>query len=32
MSWQLTKAQHAPGSENETPEEGQWISEIRERR
>ncbi len=31
MSWQLTKAQHAPGSENETPEEGQWISEIREK-
>ncbi len=30
MSWQLTKAQHAPGSENETPEQGQ-ISEIRKR-
>jgi hypothetical protein len=28
MSWQLRKAQHAPGSENETPEEGQSISEI----
>ena len=31
MSWQLTKAQHAPWSENETPEEGHWISEIREK-
>jgi hypothetical protein len=29
MSWQLTKAQHAPGSENETPDEAQLISEIR---
>jgi hypothetical protein len=31
MSWQLTKAQHAPGRENERPEEGQWISEIRKK-
>ena len=32
MSWRLTKARHAPGSENETPEQGEWISEIRKRR
>jgi hypothetical protein len=31
MSWQLTKAQHAPGSESETPEEGQWTSVIRKK-
>ena len=31
MSWRLTKAQHAPGSENETPEEGRWTSEIRKK-
>jgi hypothetical protein len=31
MSWRLTKAQHAPGSENETPEEDQWTSEIRKK-
>ena len=28
MSWRLTKARHAPGSENEMPEEGGCISEI----
>ena len=31
MSWRWTKAQHAPGSENETPEEGRWTSEIRKK-
>jgi hypothetical protein len=29
MSWRLTKARHTPESENQTPEEGQWTSEIR---